>query len=155
MSRPRVLLAITVYNGATVITSRSIVVTPATGDGWYVANFDLPLQWTRVVATASPTPMDADRFTAQVLDRGEPTTISGSGNGPIAAFVDALRDELDVQIDVVDYSEHSLGAGADATAVSYVETIDADGSTRWGIGTDPNIITASLKAVLSAAARGR
>ncbi len=92
-------------------------------------------------------------ITAQVLADGTPTPISGSGNGPIAAFVAALRDGLGVEIDVVDYHEHSLGAGADATAVSYVETIDADKVTRWGIGTDPNIITASLKAVLSAATR--
>jgi 2-isopropylmalate synthase len=48
-----------------------------------------------------------------------------------------------------------MGAGAGATAVAYVETIDGEGTTRWGIGTDPNIITASLKAVLSAASRAR
>ncbi len=94
-------------------------------------------------------------ITAQVLADGEAATITGSGNGPIAAFVDALRSGLGVEIDVVDYHEHSLGAGADATAVSYVETIDGEGTTRWGIGTHPNIITASLKAVLSAASRAR
>jgi 2-isopropylmalate synthase len=92
-------------------------------------------------------------ITAQVLVDGEARTITGSGNGPVAAFVSALRDELGVTIDVVDYHEHALGAGADATAVSYVETIDGDGTTRWGVGTDPNIITASLKAVLGAAGR--
>ena len=48
-----------------------------------------------------------------------------------------------------------MGTGADATAVAYVETIDADGTLRWGVGTDPNIITASLQAVLSAARRHR
>ncbi len=53
---------------------------------------------------------------------------------------------------MVDYHEHSMGTGADATAVAYVETIDGEGATRWGVGTDPNIITASLRAVLSAAA---
>ncbi|MGI8709484.1 MAG: 2-isopropylmalate synthase [Acidimicrobiales bacterium] len=101
---------------------------------------------------------DADgsaRITAQVLADGEPVTVAGSGNGPIAAFVDGLRDALHVDVDVVDYHEHSMGAGAGATAVAYVETIDAEKVTRWGIGTDPNIITASLKAVLSAAARTR
>ncbi len=92
-------------------------------------------------------------ITAQVLVDGEPATISGAGNGPIAAFVHALQDGLGIEIDVVDYHEHSLGAGADATAVAYVETKGADGLTRWGIGTHPNIITASLRAVLSAAGR--
>ncbi len=92
-------------------------------------------------------------ITAQLLVGGEAATITGSGNGPIAAFVAALRDGLGVEIDVVDYHEHSLGAGSDATAVSYVETVDGEHVTRWGIGTHPNIITASLEAVLSAASR--
>jgi len=92
-------------------------------------------------------------ITAQILADGEPVTVTGSGNGPIAAFVAALHDGLGIEIDVVDYHEHSLGAGADATAVAYVETKGGDGATRWGIGTHPNIITASLRAVLSAASR--
>jgi 2-isopropylmalate synthase len=64
-----------------------------------------------------------------------------------------VREGLGVDLDVVDYHEHSLGRGADATAVAYVETVTDDSTTRWGIGTDPNIITASLRAVLSAANR--
>jgi 2-isopropylmalate synthase len=46
-----------------------------------------------------------------------------------------------------------MGEGADATAVAYVETVDTDGTVRWGVGTHPNIITASLRAVLSAVLR--
>ena len=92
-------------------------------------------------------------ITAQVTVDGEPHTIAGSGNGPVDAFVAALSDGLGVQIDVVDYHEHSLGAGADASAVCYLETVDGEGNTRWGVGTDPNIISASLKAVLGAASR--
>ena len=92
-------------------------------------------------------------ITAQVIADGEPRTITGSGNGPVDAFVTALRDGLGVQIDVTDYHEHSLGTGADASAVCYVETVDGEGNTRWGVGTDPNIISASLEAVLGAASR--
>ena len=84
---------------------------------------------------------------------GAPRTVSGTGNGPIAAFVNALRSGLGVEIDVVDYAEHALGQGADATAVAYVETIAGDGSLWWGVGTHQNIITASLRAVLSALGR--
>jgi 2-isopropylmalate synthase len=80
---------------------------------------------------------------------GRTVTISGSGNGPIAAFVEGLRTVAGDDFDVVDYHEHSLGQGADALAVAYVETVGG-GSTQWGVGTDPNIVTASLRAVLSA-----
>ena len=80
-------------------------------------------------------------------------TVSGEGNGPIAALVDAIRHIVGNDFDVVDYHEHSIGRGADATAVAYVETIAGDAATRWGIGTDHNIITASLRAVLCAAGR--
>ena len=79
--------------------------------------------------------------------------VTGAGNGPIAAFVDALRSGLGVELDVVDYAEHALGQGADAGAVAYVETVDGGGALRWGVGTHPNIITASLRAVLSALGR--
>jgi len=98
---------------------------------------------------------DRTTITAQVVVGGEAQTLSGEGNGPIAAFVAAIRDRLGIELDVVDYHEHSLSRGADASAVAYLETVDDDGVTRWGIGTDPNIITASLRAVLCAAARSR
>jgi 2-isopropylmalate synthase len=67
--------------------------------------------------------------------------------------VDGLRKSLGVEIDVVDYAEHALGQGADAGAVAYVETVDGEGTPRWGVGVHSNIVTASLRAVLSALAR--
>jgi len=95
------------------------------------------------------------QVTAQLLVDGEHRTLSGSGNGPIDAFVHAARSGLGVELDVVDYAEHAMGSGADAVAVAYVESVVPDGPTRWGVGTDPNIITASLKAVVSAIVRQR
>jgi 2-isopropylmalate synthase len=95
------------------------------------------------------------RLTAHLRVRGAIRTVTGSGNGPIAAFVDGLRRGLAADFDVVDYAEHALGQGADATAVAYVETAHGSDSTlRWGVGVHPNIITASLKAVLSGLAHG-
>ncbi|HEV2057698.1 MAG TPA: 2-isopropylmalate synthase [Methylomirabilota bacterium] len=96
---------------------------------------------------------DGARIVAQVAVDGVSRTVTGAGNGPIAAFVDALRSGLGVELDVVDYAEHALGQGADAGAVAYVETVDGEGNLRWGVGTHPNIITASLRAVLSALGR--
>jgi 2-isopropylmalate synthase len=98
---------------------------------------------------------DRTRLTAHLRVRGAARTVTGTGNGPIAAFVDGLRRELAADVDVVDYAEHALGQGADATAVAYVETAHGpDGVLRWGVGVHPNIITASLRAVLSGLARG-
>ena len=101
---------------------------------------------------------DADEvasLTAQLLVDGEPITISGPATGRSTRSSSPLRAGLGLELDVVDYHEHAIGAGADAKAVAYVETVDAEGVTRWGIGTHPNIVTASLRAVLSAAERSR
>jgi 2-isopropylmalate synthase len=95
------------------------------------------------------------KVTAQLLVDGEHRTVRGEGNGPIAAFVHALSRDLGLAIEVVDYSEHAVTAGTDATAVAYVEVQDDNGNVRWGVGMDESILSASLKGVLSAAARVR
>jgi 2-isopropylmalate synthase len=93
--------------------------------------------------------------TAQLVVDGEHRTIAGEGNGPIAAFVHALKADLGIDVEVVDYAEHAVSAGTDATAVAYVEAQGADGSVRWGVGMDESILTAGLKAVVGAANRLR
>jgi 2-isopropylmalate synthase len=92
-------------------------------------------------------------ITAQLKVGGERKTVVGQGNGPIDAFVNGLRSGLNFDLDVLDYTEHAMGSGADATAVAYVESTTSDGTVKWGVGSDPNIITASLRAVLAAAER--
>ncbi|HUY31024.1 MAG TPA: 2-isopropylmalate synthase [Acidimicrobiales bacterium] len=104
----------------------------------------------RLVSHESATSGDRDKVTAELAVDGTPVTITGEGNGPIAAFVAGVRDGLGIELDVVDYSEHAVTAGAGARAVAYVETTDGSGRTRWGVGIDPSILTASLKAVVSA-----
>jgi 2-isopropylmalate synthase len=96
---------------------------------------------------------DTTTITAQVTVDGDAATWAGTGNGPIAAFVAAMAEGLGIDLDVVDYQEHATGRGADATAVAYVETVDAHNAVRWGIGRHNNISTASQLAVLSAAER--
>ena len=116
----------------------------------------LPSEPTLVLDTHELTTSgDTTTITAQLLVDGSHRTVTGSGNGPIAAFVAGLRSSFDITFDVVDYAEHATGSGADATAVAYVESVDGDGVARWGVGTHPNLITASLRAVLSALARHR
>ncbi len=95
---------------------------------------------------------DRAKVSAQILVGEEHRTIVGEGNGPIDALIHAIRQDLGVVIDVVDYHEHSKSAGADASAVCYVETTGPDG-VLWGVGEDPSILNASYKAVLSAVNR--
>jgi 2-isopropylmalate synthase len=89
-------------------------------------------------------------ITAQLVMDGSPVTIVGEGNGPIDAFVRALREGVAAELNVLDYAEHAIGQGSEANAVAYVETAQSDGQVLWGVGVDPNIITASLRAVLNA-----
>ena len=109
----------------------------------------------RLVSHESTTGENGSRVVAQLLVDGEHRTVEGEGNGPIAAFVAGVRADLGVEIDVVDYSEHAVGAGADAVAVAYVEAQGPGGEVRWGIGRHESIETASLRAVVSAVNRHR
>lgn len=90
-------------------------------------------------------------LTVDLVDNGVERTIHAAGNGPIAAFVEALN-EVGVRVQVLDYAEHALSAGGDATAAAYVECAVGD-QTLWGAGIDPSISTASLKAIISAVNR--
>jgi 2-isopropylmalate synthase len=99
------------------------------------------------------TTAEAAEITAQVIVDGEHRTVVGTGNGPVSAFVHGLRSDLGIDVDVLDYSEHAIGAGADTQAVAYVETQTGDGEVRWGVGVHDSIVAASLRAVLSAVNR--
>ena len=102
---------------------------------------------------------------ARVLDRGvnvgvdEPheREISGIGNGPIAAFLNAVSN-LGIEASVMDYVEHTMSVGTDAMAASYVECQvgeDAETQIIWGVGIDSSITTSALKAIISAINRSQ
>jgi 2-isopropylmalate synthase len=80
---------------------------------------------------------------------GAKHSAKGVGNGPIDAFVAAIAAELHAPVKVMDYHEHSIGQGANATAITYIEMRVGDGPTLHGVGMDSNIVTASFKAILS------
>ncbi|PXY34344.1 2-isopropylmalate synthase [Prauserella sp. PE36] len=90
-------------------------------------------------------------LTATVRVDGEEQEITGRGNGPIAAFFDALST-VGYDLRLMDYSEHTLTPGDDAKAASYIECA-IDDKVYWGVGIDPSIVTASLRAVVSAVNR--
>ncbi|RSM79266.1 2-isopropylmalate synthase [Amycolatopsis sp. WAC 01375] len=90
-------------------------------------------------------------ITATVRVEGDEHEVTGRGNGPIAAFFDALST-VGFDLRLLDYSEHTLSPGDDARAASYIECAISD-RVYWGIGIDPSIVTASLRAVVSAVNR--
>lgn len=96
--------------------------------------------------------IDGDTNVDVVLfDAGAEVALTGRGNGPVAAFCGALAQH-GIDVRVLDYAEHAMSAGGDATAASYVECAVSE-RVLWGIGIDPSITTSSLKAIVSAVNR--
>lgn len=93
-------------------------------------------------------------LSADLVFAGQPVQIQGRGTGPIDAFVDGLQRATGRSVRVMDYHEHAIGAGANAKAVAYLELRVDDGRTLFGVGIDANIVSASLKAIVSGLQRG-
>lgn len=110
-----------------------------------------PLERIRQKVTAAEVDGGTDTIEAVVMVDGVEREIVGAGNGPLAAFVDALG-AIGFDVSVLDYSEHALSAGEEAQAAAYVEA-SIGGTTVWGVGIATSITTASLRAVVSAVNR--
>jgi 2-isopropylmalate synthase len=110
-----------------------------------------PLERIRQKVDAAEVDGGTDTITAVVKVDGVEREIVGAGNGPLAAFVDALG-AIGIHVSVLDYSEHALSAGEEAQAAAYVEA-SIGGRTVWGVGIANSITTASLRAVVSAVNR--
>ena len=106
-----------------------------------------PLERIRQRVIGSEVDGGIDVIEAVVKIDGVETEIRGEGNGPLAAFVDALGS-VGINVHVLDYSEHAMSAGEEAAAAAYVEA-SVDGRTVWGVGIATSITTASLRAVVS------
>ncbi|MGK4583378.1 2-isopropylmalate synthase [Kitasatospora sp. HPMI-4] len=112
--------------------------------------------WGRIALSGSrslTTEDGRDALSAEAVVDGRPTTLAGTGNGPVSAFVNALAG-IGVDVRVLDYAEHALSEGGDAQAAAYVECA-VDGKVLWGVGIDGNTVLASLKAVISAVNRAQ
>jgi 2-isopropylmalate synthase len=96
--------------------------------------------------------VDGDTNVSVTLDdMGTDITLTGVGNGPIAAFCDALRHH-GIEVRVLDYAEHAMSSGGDASAASYLEC-NVNGRILWGVGIDSSTTTSALKSVVSAVNR--
>ncbi|MFE2159789.1 2-isopropylmalate synthase [Streptomyces lydicus] len=118
----------------------------------YLPNPENP--WGRIQVKNGQTTTDrdgVDALTVEAVVDGQDTVLTGSGNGPISAFFDALQG-VGVDVRLLDYQEHTMSEGASAQAASYIECA-IDDKVLWGIGIDANTTRASLKAVVSAVNR--
>ena len=104
-------------------------------------------------ATTDTLVADRSEIEARLLVGGAERTVTGEGNGPIDAFVSALQADGLFAGKIVDYYEHAIGSGSDATAAAYVEVDTGDRYTTWGVGIHESIVSASLRAVVSTVER--
>ncbi len=109
-----------------------------------------PLSFIKHTSVEDPKDDSLRTLTAVVLLNGKEVEISGQGNGPIDAFVHAIKSALSVDFRVVDYHQHATGVGADAQSACYFEIQAGKGATRYGAALNSNIVSASLMAVCSA-----
>lgn len=120
----------------------------------YLPASDPALKWGRFELKRMRTESDMDgvvKLNVVLRDGSGELETSGTGNGPISAFIDVLQRQ-GVQLRLLDYVEHTLSAGGDALAASYIE-LEVAGKNLWGVGIDGDIATASLKALISAVNR--
>ncbi|MHC0429859.1 2-isopropylmalate synthase [Streptomyces sp. O3] len=110
--------------------------------------------WGRVQLRSGQTTTDQDgidTLTADAVVDGQEVVLTGTGNGPISAFFDALQ-AIGIDVRLLDYQEHTMSEGASAQAAAYIECAIGE-KVLWGIGIDGNTTRASLKAVISAVNR--
>jgi 2-isopropylmalate synthase len=118
----------------------------------YLPNPQKPWGRFSLVSVAQDSAVDGDTtLTATIKDNGKEFVIKGVGNGPIAAFCEALSTH-GINLKVLDYHEHALASGGDAQAAAYLEC-SINSQTLWGVGIDPSIVTSSLKAIISSVNR--
>ena len=84
------------------------------------------------------------------ISEGKDYAITGNGNGPLDAFVSALKQTPAPLFNIVSFHEHSIGEGANTKAIAYVNITIEDGSQVWGVGKSSNVGRAGIAAVVSA-----
>ncbi len=95
---------------------------------------------------------DGTRLFAGTIEvEGKARSVSGRGKGLISSVAATLKESFGIELEVLDYSEHALGAGTDAQAAAYAQCALPDGEVVWGVGIDEDVATASVRAILSAA----
>ena len=112
---------------------------------------DVPARFQLVSYDESKAGDGTHLFTGTIMIEGQEQRISGRGRGLLSTVLATMHDAFGLELEVVDYNEHALGAGIDARAAAYVECRLPDGRSTWGVGIDQDVATASVRAIISAA----
>ena len=100
------------------------------------------------IESSSKEKAQEDSIKLKLLKDNKEHTIKGFGNGPIDAFINALKQDLNLSVKVLDYHQHSISTGSDAKAVAYIE-VQNEGKSSWGVGMHANTVIAGLLSVIS------
>ena len=100
------------------------------------------------IESSSKEKAQEDSIKLKLLKDNKEHTIKGVGNGPIDAFINALKQDLDLSVKVLDYHQHAISTGSDAKAVAYIE-VQNEGKSSWGVGMHANTVIAGLLSVIS------
>ena len=101
------------------------------------------------IKSSSKDKAQEDSIKVKLLMENKEQNIKGAGNGPLDAFINALKQDLDLTVKVLDYHQHAISTGSDAKAVAYIEVQNA-GKSSWGVGMHANTVIAGLLSVISA-----
>lgn len=114
-----------------------------------------PIHFLKAQITEAEDDVEFSTFAkVRYMDHGVEKVFEGVGNGPIDAVQKGLEKELDIEIRVLDYSEHALASGSGAKAASYIHLLDVrTGKTTYGVGISSNITRASIRGIFSAVNR--
>ena len=100
------------------------------------------------IESSSQDKAQEDSIKVKILKENKEHIIKGVGNGPIDAFINAIKQDLNLSIKVLDYHQHAISTGSDAKAVAYIE-IQKKGKSSWGVGMHTNTVIAGLLSVIS------
>ena len=89
-----------------------------------------------------------DEINLSLKINGKTFDLSGRGNGPIDSFIDALKNNEDLNLKISDYQQNAISSGSDASAAAYIE-LNVKDKTLWGIGINQNTIVASFQAIIN------
>ena len=110
-------------------------------------NFLIPKNGYKYIKHSSSSKDDTNNLDLEMIFNNSKEIINGSGNGPIDAFINGLKTNLNLDLKVSDYNQSAISSGSDAKAGAYIE-LEMNGKTSWGVGINSSTTKASFEAIV-------